>query len=121
MTGGDKTDDEIDGRLSEAEAHIAAVRSVVAKSERLIEQYELRRAETDRLLASQGLTREEVLAFEVPEELRESVEAELRRRESATPADFDFFSAADRPPPAASGEKRGPAAGLRRLMRTVRI
>ena len=121
MDEGKEIDGEIDGRISEAEAHIAAARSMVARSERMIEQYELRRAETDRFLASRGLTREEALAFKVPEELRERVEAELRRREGATAADIDFFSAADRPPPIASGEKSGPAAGLRRLMRTVRI
>ena len=121
MNDGKETEGGIDGRISEAEAHIAAARSMIARSGKLLEEYELRRAETDRYLASRGITREEALAFKVPEEMRERVEAELRRREGATSADADFFSAADRPPPPASGEKSGPAAGLRRLMRTVRI
>lgn len=49
------------GRMTtaEVESYLARIRETVRKSELLMEQAELRCRETDRLLASQGLTRED--------------------------------------------------------------
>ena len=64
----------------EIQEYLAKIRKTIADSETLIAQADLRIAETDRLLASQGLTREQVLNFEVTREQKLAVNEELRRR-----------------------------------------
>ena len=80
--------------------YLAKIRKTIADSSALIEQANLRIQETDRLLASQGLTREEVLNYKVSPEHRLLVNEELRRRglpplEEAEAA-FDFNAATER-------------------------
>lgn len=58
---------------------LAKIRRTIADSNELIAQAELRIAETDRLLASQGLTREQVMNFKFSREQRLAVNEELRR------------------------------------------
>lgn len=64
----------------ETEAYLARIRRTVRDAKNLISQAELRIAETDRLLAKQGLTREQVAAMTFTEEQKAAVEAELKRR-----------------------------------------
>lgn len=64
----------------ETEAYLAKIRKTVAESKALMEQAELRLAETDRLLAQQGLTREQVRGFCFTEEQKAVVNEELKRR-----------------------------------------
>ena len=70
------------GRRSEEEtrAYLARIRKTIAESESMVSQAELRIAETDRLLASQGLTREQVMQMRFSEAQIEAVNDELRRR-----------------------------------------
>ena len=63
------------------------IRKTIADSEAMIRKFELRRQETDRLLASQGLTREQVMGFQFTDEQRELVNRELVRR-GMPPLDF---------------------------------
>lgn len=52
----------------ELAAYLAGIRKTIADSKNMLSQVELRMAETDRLLESQGLTREQVnLAKPQPE------------------------------------------------------
>lgn len=60
--------------------YLARIRKTIAESEALVAQTELRMRETDRLLESQGLTREQVLAFRFSPEQRLAVNEELKRR-----------------------------------------
>ena len=60
--------------------YLARIRKTIADSEALIAQTELRLRETDRLLESQGLTREQVLAFRFTKEQKLAVNEELKRR-----------------------------------------
>lgn len=64
----------------EIQEYLAKIRKTVAESEAMVQQVELRIQETDRLLASQGLTREQVLSFQFTDEQRELVNRELERR-----------------------------------------
>ena len=64
----------------EVEEYLATIRQTIAKSESLIAEAELRIAETDRFLESQGLTREQVLNFHFTQAQREAVNEELKRR-----------------------------------------
>lgn len=64
----------------ETEAYLARIRRTVRDAKHLISQAELRIAETDRMLAKQGLTREQVAALRFTEEQKAAVEAELKRR-----------------------------------------
>lgn len=64
----------------ETEAYLARIRRTIAESSRLVEQTNLRMAETDRLLESQGLTREQVMNFRFTDEQREAVNRELVRQ-----------------------------------------
>lgn len=64
----------------EIQEYLAKIRKTVAESEAMAQQVELRIQETDRLLASQGLTREQVLGFQFTDEQRELVNRELERR-----------------------------------------
>jgi len=61
-------------------AYLAKIRKTVSESKALLDQVELRRAETDRLLESQGLTRSQVEAMQFTPEQIAAVNAELRRR-----------------------------------------
>ena len=63
----------------ETEAYLARIRRTIAESNRLVEQAGLRIAETDRFLASQGLTREQVMGFRFTDEQRDMVNRELVR------------------------------------------
>jgi len=62
------------------EATLAKARKVVAESRDLMNQVQLRMQETDRLLAKQGLTREQVRALRFTKEQRQLVNHELVRR-----------------------------------------
>ena len=75
---------------AEVESYLAMIRKTIADSERLVSQAELRIAETDRLLAQQGLTREQVLAMDVS-----SSQIELRRRGLPELDDGGWDSVAD--------------------------
>ena len=77
----------IPGRSSEmlnedrdVQAYLARIRKTIAESENLVSQAELRIAETDRMLESHGLTREQVLNFHFTQAQREAVNEELKRR-----------------------------------------
>ena len=64
----------------DVQAYLARIRKTIAESQNLVSQAELRIAETDRMLESQGLTREQVLNFHFTEAQREAVNEELKRR-----------------------------------------
>ena len=64
----------------ELDEYLARIRRTIAESEALVQQTELRMAETDRLLESQGLTREQVLALRFSKEQKLVVNEELKRR-----------------------------------------
>lgn len=64
----------------EVKEYLAKIRKTIADSEALVEQANLRIQETDRFLAAQGLTREQVLKFDVTRDQRLAVNEELRRR-----------------------------------------
>ena len=80
------------------EAYLARIRRTIADSGALVSQAELRVAETDRLLAEQGLTREQVMGFRFSGEQKLVVNEELKRRGL---------------PPIEDDEKDGIADGLR--------
>ncbi len=62
------------------EAYLARIRRTIEESNRLVAEAELRIAETDRMLARQGLTREQVMGFRFTGEQRLAVNEELRRQ-----------------------------------------
>jgi hypothetical protein len=64
----------------DVQAYLARIRKTIAESENLVSQAELRIAETDRMLESQGLTREQVLNFRFTQAQREAANEELKRR-----------------------------------------
>lgn len=82
---------------AEVEEYLAKIRKTVADSQAAIDAAQLRIQETDRLLASQGLTREQVLNFNVTREQKLAVNEELRRRGlpplEEDDAAFDFNAA----------------------------
>lgn len=80
-------DFDIDKQQAEIKEYLAKIRKTIADSNSLVEQAQLRMQETDRLLASQGLTREQVLSFQFSDEQRELVNDELVRR-GLEPLDF---------------------------------
>ncbi len=65
---------------SETKAYLAKIQRTIAASNELISQAEMRRAETDRMLAEQGLTREQVEALRFTPEQLKAANAELARR-----------------------------------------
>ena len=67
-------------QMKESEAYLARIRKTIAESNRLVEAANLRMAETDRMLESQGLTREQVRGFRFTDEQREAVNRELVRQ-----------------------------------------
>ncbi len=83
----------------EVKEYLAGIRKTIAESSAMVEQAQLRIAETDRLLESQGLTREQVLGYKVTPEARLAVNEELRRRGLPPLEDdeaaFDFKAATD--------------------------
>ena len=74
------SDDEIRRQQADIQAYLAKIRKTVAESEAMAQQIDLRLQETDRLLAAQGLTREQVMGFQFTDEQRELVNEELARR-----------------------------------------
>jgi len=64
----------------EVEETLARARKTVADSRELLNQVNLRMQETDRMLAKQGLTREQVRNFRFTNEQRQLVNEELKRR-----------------------------------------
>ena len=65
---------------ADTEAYLARVKKTVAASRALIEQAELRIAETDRLLEQQGLTRQQLEEMRFTPEQLQRVNEELKRR-----------------------------------------
>ena len=96
----------------ETEAYLARIRRTIAESSRLVEQASLRIAETDRLLDSQGLTREQVMGFRFTDAQREAVNRELVRQgmEPLEEADGDFISRGDAETQSDNGHLCGSAA-----------
>ncbi len=84
----------------ELQEYLARIRKTIADSQALVTQTELRLAETDRMLESQGLTREQVLAMHFSEEQLRMANNELRRR-GLDPVDADI-AATQMAPPASS-------------------
>ena len=78
---------------AEVEAYLAKIRRTVERSRSLIEAAQLRIAETDRLLAAQGITREELSKMRFSREQREAVNAELRRGGFEPLEDIDYLTA----------------------------
>ena len=68
------------GEDKDVQAYLARIRRTIADSRNLVSQAQLRMAETDRMLESQGLTREQVMGFRFTEAQREAANDELRRR-----------------------------------------
>lgn len=64
----------------EMKDYLASIRRTVERSKELLQQAELRIQETDRFLASQGLTREQVRKMKFTDAQRELVDEELRNR-----------------------------------------
>ena len=64
----------------DTEQTLKRVRKTIAESNALLDQVERRMAETDKLLESQGLTREQVAALRFTPEQIDAVNAELKRR-----------------------------------------
>ena len=85
-----KTDDE-------TRAYLAKIQRTIAASNELISQVEMRRAETDRMLAEQGLTREQVEALRFTPEQLKAANAELARR-GLPPIDEEQVLAGDARP-----------------------
>lgn len=67
-------------KKNECEAYLAKIDKTVKDARALIEAAHLRMAETDRMLAQQGITREELKAMRVTPEQMALVQAELKRR-----------------------------------------
>ena len=96
----------------DTDAYLARIRKTIANSERLVEAAKLRIAETDRLLAKQGLTREQVMGFRFTGEQREAVNRELVRlgmdpleevEEVFAPAPPAYTDSPPPPPPRTAG------------------
>ena len=68
------------GEDKDVQAYLARIRRTIADSRNLVSQAQLRMAETDRMLESQGLTREQGMGFRFTEAQREAANDELRRR-----------------------------------------
>lgn len=64
---------------AQTEAYLAKIRKTVSDSRNLVEAARLRIEETDRLLARQGTTRDEIASLKFTPEQREAVNAELVR------------------------------------------
>jgi len=99
----------------ETEAYLAKIRKTIADSREVVARAELRLQETDRFLASQGLTREQVLGFKVRHEDVLRVNEELRRQGlpplEDDEASFSFDAATERLRGAADGAPEPGATG----------
>ena len=96
QNNGRKMDDD-------TQAYLERIRKTIAESEALMQGVELRMQETDRLLASQGLTREQLESLKVSPEQREQINAELRRL--GLPELDDEPESAPRPPESPVAER----------------
>ncbi len=76
------------------DAYLAKIRKTISESESLVSQAELRIAETDRFLASQGLTREQVMQFKIDDADRAKVNEELQRL-GLPPLEADEFNGSE--------------------------
>jgi hypothetical protein len=65
---------------NDVEAYLAGIRKTISDSNAVVAQAELRIQETDRMLAQQGLTREQVLAMQFSDEQVRAANEELKRR-----------------------------------------
>ena len=92
------------------DAYLARIRKTIAESEELVAQTELRMRETDRLLESQGLTREQVMGLRFTREQRLAVNEELKRR-GLPPIEDDEEDAYDPDAPAPIGIPAAPTFG----------
>ena len=112
-------------RAFEIRAQIEKIRRTVAASEAMAEQVERRIRETDELLASQGLTREQVLAFRFTDEQRDLVNAELRRRGLPTlevePVAEDAPAGAEGAPEGGGDALEARAGKLRMMAQSIRV
>ena len=90
--------------------YLARIRKTIADSEALVQQAELRMQETDRLLESQGLTREQVMALRFTREQRLAVNEELKRR-GLPPIEDDEEEAYDPDAPTPIGIPAAPTFG----------
>ena len=87
--------EEEKAKRDEIQELLARTRANIAESRALVSEAELRIAETDRFLAQQGLTREQVLNLSFTPEQKLMVNEELRRRglppieDNAAAGDFD--------------------------------
>lgn len=106
--------DENKKTIAETEAYLAKIRKTVQDSRNLVEAARLRIEETDRMLASQGLTREEVSALSFTPEQKKAVNAELVRMGlEPLPDDEETdpgVGYADEPASSATAYDEGPAA-----------
>lgn len=98
-----------DDKKAEIEATLARARKTVADSRELIAQVHLRVQETDRFLAKQGLTREQVQGMRFTKEQRLLANEHLKRLGlppiEETDADFDRVTAELREAAATEGAK----------------
>ena len=92
----------------ELDEYLARIRKTIEESEALVAQTELRMRETDRLLESQGLTREQVLSLRFSKEQKLAVNEELKRR--GLPPIDDFGDDVPAPDAAAAAAPGIPAA-----------
>ena len=81
---------------NDVEAYLAGIRKTIADSNAVVAQAELRIQETDRMLAQQGLTREQVLAMQFSDEQVSAANEELKRR-GMEPFDDDAIAMLTQP------------------------
>lgn len=93
----------------ELDEYLARIRKTIAESEALVAQTELRMRETDRLLESQGLTREQVMAMRFSKEQKLAVNEELKRRGLPPLDDAEDDPVPDPDAPAPVGVPAAPA------------
>ena len=88
-----------DKRQKEVREYLARIKKTVEASQALMESVDLRLKETDRLLESQGLTRDEIRKMRFSKEQRVLANQELTRmglpplEEEDTAIDFDLATA----------------------------
>ena len=88
---------QYNNKRNDVEAYLAGIRKTIADSNAVVAQAELRIAETDRLLAAQGLTREQVLAMQFSDDQVRAANEELKRRGMA-PLDDEAIAMLTQPP-----------------------
>ena len=94
-----ETEQDIEQQRAEVREYLAKIRKTVEEANALVDQTDLRLKETDRLLASMGLTREQVSGFKFTREQRLAAHEELQRMGlppiEDDEASFDFDAAVD--------------------------